>query len=171
MELPTRTFVLPCKRGWVGQSKKKSTFSEWEKVTDHSNCFLIILTHPHAQLQISYLLEHGQKKLQRKAQNSNYQNHDQISMKIRIKDIQAKPFLVQQRQLLWCPKVFGSLGCLPVHCSVLRPVWNRNVAIFKWLTFSAFENEILLWGLEDKKPYNGQKKTFREKWGLNEDPF
>ena len=38
-------------------------------------------------------------------------------------------------------------------------------------TYSAFENKILLWGLEDKKHYNGKKKTFREKWGLNEDPF
>ena len=45
--------------------------------------------------------------------------------------------------------------------------------IVEWLSdiSSAFENEILLWGLEDKKHYNGTKKTFREKWGLNEDPF
>ena len=35
---------------------------------------------------------------------------------------------------------------------------------------SACINKILPWGLEDKRHYN-DKKTFREKWGLNEDLF
>ena len=32
---------------------------------------------------------------------------------------------------------------------------------------SACENEILFWGLHDSGHYNGKKKTFQDKWGLN----
>ena len=54
----THTHIRAALQGGMGYAGEK--YFEL-KVTDHSYCFLVILTHPHAQLKISLFLEKARK--------------------------------------------------------------------------------------------------------------